>query len=308
MTFAIDVPRKYDLLTSIHAWIYPDIQPVPEQTTDTTFYRIYVFDEELVPIFLNQSTSGQPIHVDYAASSTSENEIRNRIIQTLGLEVDMSGALKRVRDDDTLAAVYHGVAGIRPYQSPTVFEALVKTIIQQQVSYRAANLLTRKLILSIGQKILLNDRIYYSFPSALDIVKHKLEGLQNLGFGYKAQYVHGVAKLTIKNSLDLEDLRAKTHDEVISLLKPIHGIGLWTIDTLAIAGLGNFGVFPLSDLGIRNLLGRLYNDGQRVTIPEVATIAQQWGNDHALVLYLMMCADVLGLFGNKGRQKNHKRD
>jgi len=295
------------MLSSIHAWIYPDIQPVPEQTIDTSFYRLYPFESEMVPVMITQYTSGQQLFVDYFAQSTSEEEIRRCIIHTLGLDVDMHGALKRIRNDKTLNVIFPGVVGIRPYQSPNVFEALIKTIIQQQVSYRAANILTRKLILLLSQKKSFNDKMLYAFPFAHNIVRHGIDGLQELGLGYKAKYVHGVAELIQRGSLNLEELKEKEHDKVISLLQPIHGIGLWTIDTLAISGLGNFNVFPYSDLGIRNLLGRLYNDDKRLTTQEVESLVRRWGTDQSLVLYLLMCADVLGLFGNKSRQQNHKR-
>ena len=307
MTFEIIVPKKYDMLASIHAWIYPDIQPVPEQTTETSFYRLYPFNSEMVPVMITQHTSGQPLLVDYFAQSTSEEEIRECVVHTLGLEVDMQGALKRIRNDQIINVIFNGISGIQPYQSPRVFEALIKTIIQQQVSYRAANILTRKLILLLSQKRLFNDKMLYAFPLSHSIVRHGINGLQDLGFGYKAKYVHGVAELAETGSLNLEELKEKEHDKVISLLQPIHGIGLWTIDTLAISGLGNFKVFPYGDLGIRNLLGRLYNDNQRLTTQEVESLVSQWGTDQSLVLYLLMCADVLGLFGDVGRQQNHKR-
>ncbi len=307
MTFEINVPKKYDMLASIHAWIYPDIQPVPEQTTGKSFHRIYSINNELVPVTLGQSTAGQPIFVDYFAQSVSKEMVRDYIIRVLGLEVDTRTALERIKNDEVVAIIYPGVIGIRPYQSPSVFEALIKTIIQQQVSYRAANVLTKKFVLSFGLKALVNDKMFYAFPKAHDIVNRNIENLQDLGFGYKAKYVHGIAQLVKENSLDLENLKEKQQDEVISLLKPIHGIGLWTIQTLAIAGLGDFTVFPTGDLGIRNLLGRLYNDGQRMTAKEVESMAKRWENDQSLVLYLLMCADVLGLFGSVGRQQNHKR-
>ena len=267
------------MLSSIHAWIYPDIQPVPEQTIDTSFYRLYPFESEMVPVMITQYTSGQQLFVDYFAQSTSEEEIRRCIIHTLGLDVDMHGALKRIRNDKTLNVIFPGVVGIRPYQSPNVFEALIKTIIQQQVSYRAANILTRKLILLLSQKKSFNDKMLYAFPFAHNIVRHGIDGLQELGLGYKAKYVHGVAELIQRGSLNLEELKEKEHDKVISY----------------------------SDLGIRNLLGRLYNDDKRLTTQEVESLVRRWGTDQSLVLYLLMCADVLGLFGNKSRQQNHKR-
>lgn len=295
------------MLTSVHAWIYPDVQPVPEQTSRTGIHRLYHFDDEPVPIILHQCTQGDPITVDFSSQSVTEDEIRNKIVQTLGLDVNMKSALKKIRMDEKLAKIYHGVAGIQPYQSPSIFEALVKTIIQQQVSYRAANVLTRRMILSIGPKMSFKDLTLYSFPTPKEIERCSIRELQSFGFGYKAEYIHGIATSAVNGSLDLESFREKTHLEVKSILLPIHGIGLWTVRTLAIAGLGDFSIFPVGDLGIRNLLGRLFNDGERMSVREVEAITGRWGEDWPLVFYLIMCADVLGLFEEVGRQQTHKR-
>ena len=55
-------------------------------------------------------------------------------------------------------------------------------------------------------------------------------------------------------------------------------------------------------------MGRLYNKNRkRMTANEVEDIALSWGKDWPLVMYLLMCADVLGYFGEEGRQQTHKR-
>jgi 3-methyladenine DNA glycosylase/8-oxoguanine DNA glycosylase len=112
--------------------------------------------------------------------------------------------------------------------------------------------------------------------------------------------------MDVAGELETNELRSMSYEELVELLKPARGIGEWTIQTLCIAGLGRFGVFPYSDLGIQNLLGRLYRSGTRLTTSQVQGMAQRW-NDGALVLYLLMCADVLGLFPAAGRPKSVKR-
>lgn len=295
------------MLASIHAWIYPDIQPVPEQTLGTQFYRLYSFNDELVPLILNQKNPGDSIEVHFAMQKADEAEIRQKIIQILGLDIHMSAALKKMKEDEQLLKIVPRIRGIQPYQSPSVFEALVKTIIQQQVSYRAANVLTRRMVLSLGYTRSFKNLILYSFPTAEEIAECSYQKLQSLGFGYKTEYIHSVAESVANGNLELEGLRGKGHLEVKDTLFPIRGIGQWTIRTLAIAGLGDFTLFPVGDLGIRNLLGRLFNNGVRMSVKEVETFTEQWGNEWPIVLYLLMCADVLGFFGSEGRQQTHKR-
>jgi 3-methyladenine DNA glycosylase/8-oxoguanine DNA glycosylase len=81
-------------------------------------------------------------------------------------------------------------------------------------------------------------------------------------------------------------------------LKPIKGIGDWTVKVLSLAGLGDFSVFPYSDLVIQKILGSLYNKGQRMTAKQVQAKSAYWGEAGTKVLYLLMSAEVLGFIGS----------
>ena len=94
-----------------------------------------------------------------------------------------------------------------------------------------------------------------------------------------------------------------SYSEVQELLKPVHGIGEWTIQALSVAALGKFDVFPYSDLAMRNLLGRLYQSGVRMTPRQVREKADTW-SDGPLVLYLLMCAEVLGLLDDRAPEND----
>ncbi|MFW9960450.1 MAG: DNA-3-methyladenine glycosylase family protein [Candidatus Thorarchaeota archaeon] len=308
MLFKLVVPEHYDLLASVHSWIYPDIQPVPEQTGERFFTRIYEIDGVRVPIVIEQDQPGEQLSINYPSVGISKSKIAILLKDVLGLKVQMKNAIAILCKDPLLSSIATHVSGIQPYLSPTAYEALLKTIIQQQISYRAANVLTKRMILELSQKMNFKGRTIFDFPKPEAISMNGLDGLRAFGFGYKAEYIYSVNKLVCDNSLNIEALKSLPYDEVSEILRPIRGIGDWTIRTLAIAGLGNFTVFPCDDLGVRNLMGRIYHDdGSRMTTPEVEDFAESWGKDWPLVLYLLMSADVLGLFGQQGRQQMHKR-
>jgi len=292
----------------VHSWIYPNIQPVPEQTGDKFFARIYEIDGVLVPLVIKQDLPGAKLCVEYPSMGVSKNKIEILLKDVFGLEVRMNNAIRILRKDPLLSHIASHVSGIQPYLSPTVYEALLKTIIQQQISYRAANVLTKRMIIQLSQKKDYDGKILYTFPNPKAILNSGLDGLRSLGFGYKAEYIFAVNKLVYDNALKTEDLKEMSFDGISAILKPIRGIGEWTVRTLAIAGLGDYTVFPCDDLGVRNLMGRIYNNkGERMATHEVEDLAQSWGKDWPLVLYLLMSADVLGLLGQQGRQQMHKR-
>lgn len=306
MSFRVKVPEGYDLLSSIHSWIYPDIQPVPERTGEGFFGRAYNLENEHVALIIEQISPGDELRVRYSENNVSRRNLKALVKRTLGLGIKFEEALSEMRRDPVITHLVPGVVGVRPYMSPTPFEALIKTIIQQQVSYRAANIFTKRMILGLTKPKSYENQSWYDFPDANTITKSGLKGLREFGFGYKTEYVYGVASLIAEGTLDIDSFVGVPYENVLAELKPIRGIGEWTVKVLSLAGLGNFSVFAYGDLVIQRILGKLYNQGQSMTKKQVREHSATWGDSGTKVLYLLMSAEVLGLI-KMGPQKTHKR-
>ena len=294
LPFRIKVPNEYDLLSSVHSWIYPDIQPVPEQTGAGFFGRAYDFGHQHVVLVIRQSKPGKTLQITHSSCDVSTKDLRAMVERTLNLKLEVGDALKQMSEDPVIAHLVPKVAGVRPYMSPTPFEALIKTIIQQQVSYRAANIFTKRMILELTKPVMFENSRWYYFPSAQTMSNAGLDGLREFGFGYKAEYIHNAAMLAVKGNLALDALVGAPYEEVLERLKPIRGIGDWTVRVFSLAGLGNFTVFAYEDLVIQKILGKLYNQGLRMTAKQVQKHAESWGVSNTMVLYFLMCAEVLG--------------
>ena len=294
MEFKIRVPQKYDMIASVHSWVYPNIQPVPEKTWERKFGRVLTVADQELPIIVSQKKIGDMLLVKTDALTEDKTALKKKIRQILGLNQDTSAALAILAENHIFEDLVDGLTGIRPYTTDSVFEGLIKTIIQQQISYKAANVLTKRMTLALSKPVQYDGIALYQFPDREAIIMRGLAGLKKFGLGYKAAYVSGVSEFTRTMTPPLEDLGKYSYEEVSSLLKPIRGIGEWTIQALAIAGLGNFTVFPYGDLAIQNVLGRLYEKEKRFSKKETQELANSWGNDGPMVLYLLMTAEVLG--------------
>jgi DNA-3-methyladenine glycosylase II len=281
-------------MSSVHSWIYPDIQPVPERTGNGLFGRVYSIDNQYVALIIRQASPGKSLRVEFSESDTEKRTLRALIKRTLNLDFIIDDALKQMSEDPIIQHLTPRVSGIRPYMSPTPYEALIKTIIQQQVSYKAANVFTKRMILGLTGPVSFRDQSWYYFPDAHTITKTGMDGLREFGFGYKVEYIHRAARLVAEGGLDIDSFVGASYEEVFAALKPIRGVGEWTIRVLSLAGLGNFTVFAYSDLVIQKILGNLYNQGQRMTAKQVREHAGTWGDSSVMVLYLLMSAEVLG--------------
>ncbi|MFW9769054.1 MAG: DNA-3-methyladenine glycosylase family protein [Candidatus Thorarchaeota archaeon] len=298
LSFRIEVPSGYDLLASVHSWIYPDIQPVPEQTGKGYFGRAHSMHGDKFALIIRQSNPGDDLRIDYSKTKLPWSTLKALVVKTLGLGINFDDALKCMAKDEAISHLVSGVAGIRPYMSPTPYEALIKTIIQQQVSYRSANIFTKRMILELTSPITYEGQSWYHFPDATTIAEKGPEGLKEYGFGYKTEYIHGVASRIAEGSLELDSLVGIPYERVLERLKPIHGIGVWTTKVLSLAGLGDFSVFAYDDLVIQKILGKLFNDGQRMNAKQVQEKSAEWGEAGTKVLYLLMSAEVLGLLSS----------
>ncbi|MFX0107555.1 MAG: DNA-3-methyladenine glycosylase family protein [Candidatus Hodarchaeota archaeon] len=307
MTLKIQGPAGYKLLSSVHSWIYPDIQPVPEITTSTYFGRILSFDDSSCPVIIEQRSPGERLHVEFDSECVSKQEVSRKVRWILGLDIDMIPALDEMSQNPIISHIVDLARGIHPYLADTLFEALIKTVIQQQISYRAANVITKRLIHQANESRTINGICLYAFPDIKFILDLKIPGLKSIGLGYKAEYIHGICSALSRGDLLLDDFIEADYDEISSTLLPLRGIGEWTVQTFMIAGLGSAKVFPYGDLGMQNLIGHLFNNGERVSQKAVEKLSEKWGSQGPLVLYLLMCADVLGLLTTSTKPKTHKR-
>ncbi|TXT55194.1 MAG: hypothetical protein BAJATHORv1_40104 [Candidatus Thorarchaeota archaeon] len=301
MKLCLSPPNNYDLLSSIHAWIYPDVQPAPEKTGPDWFGRVITIEKTQIPIFISQKTPGSNLDIFYSETSISKELIENKINQILSLKVDISPAIKVIERDSQLSEFVDKISGIRPYLSDSLFEALIKSIIQQQVSYRAANVLTKRMIEHLVSPLNIRGQAVFAFPTSSQLIEMGEQGLRKIGMGFKSEYIMEVCNLIESKELFLEPLMLMSSKSVHKTLTPIRGIGEWTVHALQIAGIGDFSVFPYGDLGIQNLLGRIYNDGKRIKKKQVLEYSAKWGEAGPMVLYFLMCADVLGFLGEISR-------
>ncbi|MCK5238903.1 MAG: DNA-3-methyladenine glycosylase 2 family protein [Candidatus Thorarchaeota archaeon] len=293
----LKVPESYNLLSSIHSWILPDVQPVPEMTSGGTFSRSFTINGTRVPLKIQQCESGEPLEIECTTKEISKRDITRKMTRTLNLKLPLEDALETMSNDPVLDSISEKVSIVRPYLADTVFEGLLKSIIQQQISYRAANVITKRIVIGLGTGI--SDESYHQFPSASTIVSAGVDMLRSFGIGYKTDYVFDLCIMIEKGELDPESLMGLQYDEVHEILVPIRGIGDWTIQALSIAGLGDYSTFPYGDLAIQNILGKLYQAGRRYSKKEVIEFAEAKGEQGPLILYLLMCADALGFIANR---------
>ena len=150
----------------------------------------------------------------------------------------------------------------------TPYEMLVRAIVGQQFSTRAAAAMYAKLADRFGGRLPTPDELLAEDPEEL----RTAVGLSHA----KVRYLRALAEYVRDGRLVLEELPELGDDEVIARLTAVPGIGAWSAQLFLIFSLGRGDVIASGDLGIRRAVMIAYGLPEMPTPTEVAERARAW--------------------------------
>jgi len=103
-----------------------------------------------------------------AISSEDAKTICSSVSSMFNLDLDLAAFYEYVKKDKVLAPFTRRLRGLRSPTTPIVFEALVSSIIEQQISLNVALVLENNLIRAFGDKLKICKRDHYAFPAHRD--------------------------------------------------------------------------------------------------------------------------------------------
>ncbi|HEV2274689.1 MAG TPA: DNA-3-methyladenine glycosylase [Acidobacteriaceae bacterium] len=136
-----------------------------------------------------------------------------------------------------------GPFALRLKSSHSPFEALLESIIYQQLHGKAAATILRRLLAAFGDLHPQPEQLLAISDEALraaGVSRNKILALRDLA-----------AKTADGTVPSLARIRRMPDAEIIERLTQVRGIGVWTVEMLLIFRLGRPDVFPVSDYGVR---------------------------------------------------------
>lgn len=147
-----------------------------------------------------------------------------------------------------------------------LFEALVESIVSQQVASASAERTMRKIAGAVGGSVV---------PATIASLGR--EGLRKCGVAArKAEWIVSAAERFETGGFGEEELRELSNEEVVDRLTSLGGVGRWTAEMLLMFSLGREDVLPTGDLGIRKSLTVLYGE-RRLTAKRWAHYRRLFG-------------------------------
>lgn len=195
-----------------------------------------------------------------------------RIVRPDGLGYDPDLACRHLADvDPAMGRLIARVGGfsMRPEPTHSLFQVLVRSIVYQQLTGKAAATILGRVARLFAPK---------RFPTARDLLEIPPERLRAAGLSTaKTAALKDLAARALDGTVpSLSRVRLMADEEIVEHLTAVRGIGRWTVEMLLIFKLGRPDVLPLGDLGVRK--GFALTLGKR-KLPEAAAMsrrAERW--------------------------------
>jgi len=145
------------------------------------------------------------------------------------------------------------------------YATLLRTIIGQQVSTKAAESVWRKL-----------EGIVGSLDDPGNIARASDEQLREAGLSrQKASYARSLADEVTSGRLDLDNLPADDEEAIAALVR-IKGIGRWSAEVYLLFAEGRPDIWPAGDLAVQIEIGRILGHAERPSETVTRQMAEAW--------------------------------
>jgi DNA-3-methyladenine glycosylase II len=145
------------------------------------------------------------------------------------------------------------------------FCTLVRSILGQQISVKAADSIWKKLIETVGD---INP----------DVLLHTEAGvLRACGLSMqKIRYLQDLSIHFSDGTLDVSTFHEMDDEALIDKLTRVKGVGRWTAEMFLIFHMLRPDVLPLDDLGLQRALSMHYNANEPVSRLKMRAVAKAW--------------------------------
>ena len=164
-----------------------------------------------------------------------------------------------------------------------LWETIVSFIISANNNIPRIKGIIEKISKKYGNKIVFNNKEYYTFPTPKQLENVTVDDFRQLGLGFRDIRLYETTKMILEKQIDLEKLYNEPNTESIreELLK-LSGVGPKVADCILLfSDLKRFDVFPV-DVWVRRVMNDLYikeADERKVSKKKIEDLAQEkFGN------------------------------
>lgn len=268
-TVKIEGPYNFDSVLERYAFDPLRTVDLKERTAKVP---LYISGKPFVFTVRASGTTADPEFVVEGLTETNREEALEKLFILFQWHVPLKDIHEHFQKT-ALKPLFEKFAGTPLILDPDPYSSLLRSIIHQQINMAFAHKLTERFVKTYGFEF---DGVYF-YPPPETVARLTVDELRSLQFNArKAEYVIGIARAITDGKLDLEDLKKKPDEEILTELTKYRGIGPWTAQNFLLFGLGRPNLFPLADVGIQNAIKKLYNLERKPTVEEIEEFKKDW--------------------------------
>lgn len=283
---------------TLHLKFFSFNKPSPEVYENGTWKRaLRLKSEKLVPLKVRMLGDVEKPRLEVRIFSEidgrEKQEIKNKLSWIFSTKEDLTELYAFMEKDAILKRLKQKLYGLRPFKYSTVFEGIIKSIIQQQISLIVSMHMTHRLIERFGDKVWVGKEGFYDFPSPNSLSNASIEELRRCGLsGQKAKYIKEFSERVTNSEFDPENLKELSSEEIIEMLTRFKGIGRWTAELVIVTSTGKEAL-PADDLGARRAVSKFYFGKKLISGNELREFTKKWGKFKGIITYYLICAERL---------------
>lgn len=164
-----------------------------------------------------------------------------------------------------------------------LWETIISFIISANNNIPRIKGIIERLSKNYGDRIVWNNKEYYTFPSPKQLSKASIEDLRKLGLGFRDVRVYETTHIINSGKVDLDNLHKEENSQKVrELLLTLPGVGPKVADCILLfSTLKRLEVFPI-DVWVRRVINDLYiknEDETKVNKNEIEELARKkYGN------------------------------
>jgi DNA-3-methyladenine glycosylase II len=300
-TFTLSPLAPFSLALS--AQIFTGLNRQVRSYSDGVYSQVLHVDGKLVLAKITQQgtiqkpeltielTSNQPLTEKTTTSAQKTLEY------IFNLNLDLNEFYRHTQNDPAMHKITTALCGFKYPTTPTAFESLLDSIVEQQISIKIARTIEERLAQKFGDRLELDGECFYASPTSHNIEAASINDIKSCGLSQrKAEYIYGVAHRIVKGGLDLEAMKTIADtDKIITELDAIKGIGVWTAELTLFRGMQRLEVLPADDFGIRRVISNYYCGGRAIKAPEAREIGKAWDKWRGLAAFYLLSAEFNGV-------------
>lgn len=261
-----------------------------EKVSENLYERVFRFEEQLILVSVQCKKYGSSTSFVITAKGEEVNDyIFNLVIQKIHhiFSFNKGGIFDEISKNDLVfSSVLREFKYVRPILIGEPYEALIWSIIGQQINVKFAEKLRQRFLELCGATTLIDGQEYYYIPTPEQVISISKEDFQRMQFSkQKTEYILSLSKAIVKGELDLGILHDLTQKEATEYLTNFKGIGKWTADSILMRGIGFQNIFPSGDVGLQRIVRKAYKL-ENISEVELEKLSQNWSPNRSWAAFL----------------------